>query len=81
MTGMTRLVVFVLASATCFSCSQNPNQWSIDTNEDWSPINASTHSWDSPLAVHAVSPGIWVGKVEVRVGADTDNDDEKLKIC
>ncbi|MCB4807868.1 hypothetical protein LG651_06360 [Tamlana sp. 62-3] len=23
--------------------------------EDWSPINASTHAWDSPLAVHAVS--------------------------
>ena len=24
--------------------------------EDWSPINASTHAWDSPLAGHAVSP-------------------------
>ncbi|MDA9260367.1 hypothetical protein N9P58_00710 [Puniceicoccaceae bacterium] len=24
--------------------------------EDWSPINASTHAWDSPLATHAVSP-------------------------
>lgn len=24
--------------------------------EDWSPINASTHAWDSPLAIHAVSP-------------------------
>lgn len=24
--------------------------------EDWSPINAQTHAWDSPLAVHAVSP-------------------------
>lgn len=24
--------------------------------EDWSPINASKHSWDSPLAGHAVSP-------------------------
>jgi len=24
--------------------------------EDWSPINARTHAWDSPLAVHAVSP-------------------------
>jgi hypothetical protein len=24
--------------------------------EDWSPINASTHSWDSPLAGHSVSP-------------------------
>ncbi|MEO9474008.1 MAG: sialate O-acetylesterase [Cyclobacteriaceae bacterium] len=24
--------------------------------EDWSPIKASTRSWDSPLAVHAVSP-------------------------
>ncbi|MDE3742699.1 hypothetical protein [Maribacter polysaccharolyticus] len=24
--------------------------------EDWSPIDASTHAWDSPLAVHAVSP-------------------------
>lgn len=23
--------------------------------EDWSPINAREHSWDSPLAVHAVS--------------------------
>lgn len=23
--------------------------------EDWSPINAKAHSWDSPLAVHAVS--------------------------
>ncbi|AWW33303.1 hypothetical protein DN752_22630 [Echinicola strongylocentroti] len=23
--------------------------------EDWSPINASTHAWDSPLAVHAIS--------------------------
>jgi len=23
--------------------------------EDWSPINASTHAWDSPLAMHAVS--------------------------
>ena len=23
--------------------------------EDWSPINARTHAWDSPLAVHAVS--------------------------
>ncbi|WP_235292123.1 glycoside hydrolase family protein [Portibacter lacus] len=23
--------------------------------EDWSPINASTHAWDSPLAVHATS--------------------------
>lgn len=24
--------------------------------EDWSPIDASTHAWDSPLAVHSVSP-------------------------
>lgn len=24
--------------------------------EDWSPINAGKHSWDSPLAGHAVSP-------------------------
>jgi hypothetical protein len=24
--------------------------------EDWTPINASTHAWDSPLATHAVSP-------------------------
>ena len=24
--------------------------------EDWSPINARTHAWDSPLAAHAVSP-------------------------
>jgi hypothetical protein len=24
--------------------------------EDWSPINASNRSWDSPLAAHAVSP-------------------------
>jgi hypothetical protein len=24
--------------------------------EDWSPINASKHAWDSPLAIHAVSP-------------------------
>lgn len=24
--------------------------------EDWSPINAKTHAWDSPLAGHAVSP-------------------------
>ncbi len=24
--------------------------------EDWTPINARTHAWDSPLAVHAVSP-------------------------
>ena len=24
--------------------------------EDWSPINAKTHGWDSPLAIHAVSP-------------------------
>ncbi len=24
--------------------------------EDWSPINARRHAWDSPLAVHAVSP-------------------------
>ncbi|MGJ8654556.1 MAG: hypothetical protein ACSHX8_14945 [Opitutaceae bacterium] len=24
--------------------------------EDWSPIDASTHAWDSPLATHAVSP-------------------------
>ena len=24
--------------------------------EDWSPIDASTHAWDSPLAMHAVSP-------------------------
>jgi hypothetical protein len=23
--------------------------------EDWTPINAATHAWDSPLAVHAVS--------------------------
>lgn len=23
--------------------------------EDWSPVNASTHAWDSPLAMHAVS--------------------------
>ena len=23
--------------------------------EDWSPINASTHAWDSPLAMHAIS--------------------------
>lgn len=23
--------------------------------EDWTPIDASTHAWDSPLAVHAVS--------------------------
>ncbi|MDW7691201.1 hypothetical protein R9C00_19385 [Flammeovirgaceae bacterium SG7u.111] len=24
--------------------------------EDWTPIDASTHAWDSPLAVHAISP-------------------------
>ena len=24
--------------------------------EDWTPINARTHAWDSPLATHAVSP-------------------------
>lgn len=24
--------------------------------EDWTPINAKTHAWDSPLATHAVSP-------------------------
>lgn len=24
--------------------------------EDWSPIDASAHAWDSPLATHAVSP-------------------------
>lgn len=24
--------------------------------EDWSPINAQRHAWDSPLAAHAVSP-------------------------
>lgn len=24
--------------------------------EDWSPIDASKHAWDSPLATHAVSP-------------------------
>lgn len=24
--------------------------------EDWSPINAQKHAWDSPLAAHAVSP-------------------------
>ena len=24
--------------------------------EDWSPIHAQTHAWDSPLAAHAVSP-------------------------
>lgn len=24
--------------------------------EDWSPIDPSTHAWDSPLAIHAVSP-------------------------
>jgi hypothetical protein len=24
--------------------------------EDWSPINAKTHAWDSPLATHGVSP-------------------------
>ena len=24
--------------------------------EDWNPINAATHAWDSPLAAHAVSP-------------------------
>ncbi|MBK1832203.1 hypothetical protein JIN77_15805 [Verrucomicrobiaceae bacterium R5-34] len=24
--------------------------------EDWSPIKAKTHAWDSPLATHAVSP-------------------------
>lgn len=24
--------------------------------EDWSPIDASTHAWDSPLATHAISP-------------------------
>ena len=24
--------------------------------EDWSPINAQSHAWDSPLAAHAVSP-------------------------
>lgn len=23
--------------------------------DDWSPIDASTHAWDSPLAMHAVS--------------------------
>jgi hypothetical protein len=25
-------------------------------SEDWSPINAQKHAWDSPLASHAVSP-------------------------
>ncbi|WP_372757746.1 hypothetical protein [Mariniflexile sp.] len=32
--------------------------------EDWSPINASTHAWDSPLAVHAVSK-TGIGNFEV----------------
>ncbi|RMD74933.1 MAG: hypothetical protein D6820_15675, partial [Lentisphaerae bacterium] len=25
-------------------------------SEDWTPINAQRHAWDSPLALHAVSP-------------------------
>lgn len=32
--------------------------------EDWSPINASTHSWDSPLGGHAVSKD---GKGDFRI--------------
>lgn len=34
--------------------------------EDWSPIDASTHSWDSPLAGHAVSA---TGKGNFRIQA------------
>lgn len=33
--------------------------------EDWSPIDASTHAWDSPLAGHAVSKD-WLGDFEIR---------------
>ena len=32
--------------------------------EDWSPIDASTHAWDSPLAMHAVSKD---GKGEFKI--------------
>ncbi|MCH6259009.1 hypothetical protein MLD52_20805 [Puniceicoccaceae bacterium K14] len=32
--------------------------------EDWSPINASTHAWDSPLATHAVSSS-GIGEFEI----------------
>lgn len=32
--------------------------------EDWSPIDASTHSWDSPLAGHAVSSD-GIGKFKI----------------
>ncbi|MDF7808373.1 hypothetical protein P4E94_13040 [Pontiellaceae bacterium B12219] len=32
--------------------------------EDWSPIDASTHAWDSPLASHAVSPD-GIGNFEI----------------
>lgn len=32
--------------------------------EDWSPIHAQTHAWDSPLATHAVSPD-GIGNFEI----------------
>ena len=38
--------------------------------EDWSPINARTHAWDSPLATHGVSPNGLDFKV---VGAPVDH--------
>ncbi|NNC87478.1 MAG: hypothetical protein HKN82_03335 [Akkermansiaceae bacterium] len=39
--------------------------------EDWSPINASKRSWDSPLAGHAVSPN-GIDRFEIR-GYAVDN--------
>lgn len=38
--------------------------------EDWTPINARTHAWDSPLATHGVSPTGLDFKV---VGAPVDH--------
>ncbi|MEL7117827.1 MAG: hypothetical protein AAFO07_00240 [Bacteroidota bacterium] len=36
--------------------------------EDWSPINAAKHAWDSPLAGHAVSPD-GLGSFEIKAPA------------
>lgn len=35
MISFTRLAGFLLVIATCFSCSQKAEQWTIDTNEEW----------------------------------------------
>jgi len=48
--------------------------------QDWSPINASTHAWDSPLEIHGISAdGIGSIKIVNLLSMNRRNPQESLK--